>query len=113
METASASPRTRHTRQAMPHGPAGVAPLPALRPDPPRPARYRAAMGSPFISDVPAAQAVAAWRDACAADGCPARVETVRVSVGEAVGPPAARDRPCALLDGTRQHPLRALHLCT
>jgi putative molybdopterin biosynthesis protein len=43
-------------------------------------------MGSPFISDVPAAQAVAAWRDACAADGCPARVDTVRVPVGEAVG---------------------------
>jgi putative molybdopterin biosynthesis protein len=43
-------------------------------------------MGSPFISDVPTAQAVAAWQAACAVDGCPARVDTVRVPVGEAVG---------------------------
>ncbi|CAM3308042.1 molybdopterin biosynthesis protein [Kibdelosporangium persicum] len=43
-------------------------------------------MNSPFVSDVPAAQAHAAWREARAAAGCPARVETVRVSVGEAVG---------------------------
>ena len=42
--------------------------------------------GSPFISDVPAAQALAAWRDACAAAGCPARVDAVRVPVAEAVG---------------------------
>lgn len=41
---------------------------------------------SPFISDVPAAQALAAWRDACAAAGCPARVEAIRVPVAEAVG---------------------------
>jgi molybdopterin molybdotransferase/putative molybdopterin biosynthesis protein len=41
---------------------------------------------SPFISDVPAAEALAAWRDACAAGGCPARVEAIRVPVTEAVG---------------------------
>ncbi|MDT7709164.1 MAG: molybdopterin molybdotransferase [Pseudonocardiales bacterium] len=43
-------------------------------------------MNSPFVSDVPAAQAMAAWRKACAAAGCPQRVEAVRVPVGEAVG---------------------------
>jgi putative molybdopterin biosynthesis protein len=41
---------------------------------------------SPFISDVPAAQALAAWRDARAAAGCPARVEAVRLPVAEVVG---------------------------
>ncbi|MET0135409.1 MAG: molybdopterin biosynthesis protein [Kibdelosporangium sp.] len=43
-------------------------------------------MTSPFVSDVPAAQALQAWREACAAAGCPARVEVVRVPVGSAVG---------------------------
>ncbi|MCE7003083.1 molybdopterin biosynthesis protein [Kibdelosporangium philippinense] len=43
-------------------------------------------MNSPFVSDVPAAEAHAAWREARAAAGCPARVETIRVPVGEAVG---------------------------
>jgi putative molybdopterin biosynthesis protein len=42
--------------------------------------------GSPFVSDVPAAQAHTAWREARAAAGCPARVGVVRVAVGEAVG---------------------------
>jgi putative molybdopterin biosynthesis protein len=41
---------------------------------------------SPFVSDVPAAEALAAWRDACAAAGCPARLDVVRVPVGDAVG---------------------------
>jgi putative molybdopterin biosynthesis protein len=41
---------------------------------------------SPFISDVPAAQALAAWRSARSAAGCPTRVDTVRVPVSEAVG---------------------------
>jgi putative molybdopterin biosynthesis protein len=41
---------------------------------------------SPFVSDVPAAAALDAWRAACAAAGCPARVEMVRVPVGDAVG---------------------------
>jgi putative molybdopterin biosynthesis protein len=41
---------------------------------------------SPFISDVPAAQALDAWRDARAAAGCPARVEAIRVPVAAAVG---------------------------
>jgi putative molybdopterin biosynthesis protein len=41
---------------------------------------------SPFVSDVPAAQAHTAWRAARAADGCPARVDAVRVPVTEAVG---------------------------
>ncbi|MEV6902699.1 molybdopterin biosynthesis protein [Amycolatopsis sp. NPDC051372] len=43
-------------------------------------------MNSPFISDVPAAQAHDAWREARAAAGCPARVEAIRVPVGAAVG---------------------------
>jgi putative molybdopterin biosynthesis protein len=41
---------------------------------------------SPFVSDVPAAEAYAAWREARDATGCPTRVEVVRVAVGEAVG---------------------------
>jgi putative molybdopterin biosynthesis protein len=41
---------------------------------------------SPFISDVPAEQALAAWRDACAAAACPPRVPAVRVQLSEAVG---------------------------
>jgi putative molybdopterin biosynthesis protein len=41
---------------------------------------------TPFIRDVPAAQALAAWRAACAAAGCPQRVETVTVALGDAVG---------------------------
>jgi putative molybdopterin biosynthesis protein len=41
---------------------------------------------SPFVSDVPAAEATAAWDAARAADGCPARVDPVVVPVGEAVG---------------------------
>jgi putative molybdopterin biosynthesis protein len=43
-------------------------------------------MNSPFVSDVPAARAHTGWRDARAAAGCPARVEVVRVPVGDAVG---------------------------
>ncbi len=42
--------------------------------------------GSPFVSDVPAAAALAAWREARAAAGCPSRVEPVRVPVAGAVG---------------------------
>lgn len=41
---------------------------------------------SPFVSDVPAAQAHAAWREARAAAGCPPRVEVLRVPLGAAVG---------------------------
>jgi putative molybdopterin biosynthesis protein len=41
---------------------------------------------SPFVSDVPTAQALDAWRDACAAAGCPPRVDAVRVPVADAVG---------------------------
>ena len=41
---------------------------------------------SPFVSDVPAAEAHTAWREARAAAGCPPRVDVVRVPVGEAVG---------------------------
>ena len=40
----------------------------------------------PFIHDVPAAEALAAWRAACAAAGCPERVEAVRLGLHEAVG---------------------------
>jgi putative molybdopterin biosynthesis protein len=43
-------------------------------------------MTSPFVSDIPAEQARQAWREACAAAGCPPRVEAVLLRVGEAVG---------------------------
>jgi putative molybdopterin biosynthesis protein len=41
---------------------------------------------SPFVSDVPAAEAIAAWREARVAAGCPPRVGVARVPVGAAVG---------------------------
>src|SRR5262245_57259220 len=41
---------------------------------------------SPFVSDIPAAEALQAWQAACAAAGCPERVPAVRVPVAEAVG---------------------------
>jgi putative molybdopterin biosynthesis protein len=41
---------------------------------------------TPFIHDVPAAQARAAWRTACVAAGCPERVEAVRLALAQAVG---------------------------
>jgi putative molybdopterin biosynthesis protein len=44
------------------------------------------ARATPFIHDVPAAEALAAWDEACAAAGCPARVEAVRMPLEEAVG---------------------------
>src|SRR6266480_6390692 len=41
---------------------------------------------SPFIKDVPAAQALAAWRAAREAAGCPERLPAVTVPVAEAAG---------------------------
>ena len=41
---------------------------------------------SPFIRDVPVARAQAAWRDACEAAGCPARIPATRVPVERAAG---------------------------
>jgi molybdopterin molybdotransferase/putative molybdopterin biosynthesis protein len=41
---------------------------------------------TPFIRDVPAAEALAAWRAACLSAGCPERVEAVRVGLEDAVG---------------------------
>ncbi|MDQ4009607.1 MAG: molybdopterin biosynthesis protein [Actinomycetota bacterium] len=41
---------------------------------------------SPFVRDVPAAQALDTWRDACAAAGCPDRVGTERLSLAELIG---------------------------
>jgi putative molybdopterin biosynthesis protein len=41
---------------------------------------------TPFIHDRPAAEALAAWEEACAAAGCPERLEKVRLSLDEAVG---------------------------
>ena len=43
-------------------------------------------MTSPFVSDIPAEQARRAWREACAAAGCPPRVDAVLLPVGDAVG---------------------------
>src|SRR5919107_1340248 len=41
---------------------------------------------TPFIRDVPAAEAIAAWRAACVAARCPGRVDAVRMGLHEAVG---------------------------
>src|SRR6202451_150768 len=41
---------------------------------------------SPFIRDVPAAQALAAWRAAREAAGCPERLPAVDVVIAEAAG---------------------------
>jgi putative molybdopterin biosynthesis protein len=41
---------------------------------------------SPFVRDVPAAEALAAWREACRRDGCPDRVPSHSVPVAEAAG---------------------------
>src|SRR3954462_1987777 len=41
---------------------------------------------TPFIHDVPAAAALAAWRAACEAAGCPERVDPVRLALPDAVG---------------------------
>ncbi len=62
---------------------------------------------SPFIKDVPAAQALAAWRAAREAAGCPERLSAITVPVADAAGHvtaapvwavcrcrPAARSRP-------------------
>jgi putative molybdopterin biosynthesis protein len=38
------------------------------------------------VSDIPAEQARRAWRDACAAAGCPSRLDTVWLPVAKAVG---------------------------
>src|SRR6186997_1787899 len=41
---------------------------------------------TPFIHDVPAAAALAAWRAACEAAGCPERVDAVRLALARAIG---------------------------
>ena len=41
---------------------------------------------TPFIRDVPAAEALAAWRAACVAAQCPERVDVVRLGLHQAVG---------------------------
>ncbi|HEY6423231.1 MAG TPA: molybdopterin biosynthesis protein [Pseudonocardiaceae bacterium] len=41
---------------------------------------------SPFLRDVPAGQALKAWRQACAAAGCPDRVSTEQLGLAEAIG---------------------------
>src|SRR3954471_18827503 len=41
---------------------------------------------TPFIHDVPAAAALAAWRAACHAAGCPERVDAVRLALADAIG---------------------------
>ena len=44
------------------------------------------ARAAPFIHDRPAAEALAAWEEACEEAGCPERVETVRLPLDQAVG---------------------------
>jgi len=44
------------------------------------------ARAAPFIHDRPAAEALTAWAEACAAAGCPERVEAVRLPLEQAVG---------------------------
>jgi putative molybdopterin biosynthesis protein len=41
---------------------------------------------APYIHDRPAAEALAAWMDACAAAGCPERLEAIRLPLDQAVG---------------------------
>ena len=41
---------------------------------------------APYIHDRPAAEALAAWQDACAAAGCPERLEAIRLPLDQAVG---------------------------
>jgi putative molybdopterin biosynthesis protein len=41
---------------------------------------------TPFIQDRPAAEALAAWEEACAASGCPERLDSVRMALDDAVG---------------------------
>ena len=41
---------------------------------------------TPFLRDVPLGRARSAWRECCDAAGCPARVETVVVPVGDCIG---------------------------
>jgi putative molybdopterin biosynthesis protein len=41
---------------------------------------------APYIHDRPAAEALAAWEEACAAAGCPVRVEAIRLPLDQAVG---------------------------
>ncbi len=44
------------------------------------------ARAAPFIHDRPAAEALAAWEEACAAAGCPERVDAVALPLDQAVG---------------------------
>src|SRR6516225_10493083 len=41
---------------------------------------------TPFLRDVPLATAQSAWRECCAAAGCPARLESVGLPLDRAVG---------------------------
>lgn len=41
---------------------------------------------APFLRDLPAAEAMSAWREACVAAGCPPRVEAEEVTLADAVG---------------------------
>ena len=41
---------------------------------------------APYIHDRPAAEAFAAWEEACAAADCPERLETIRLPLDQAVG---------------------------
>ncbi|MGH2949479.1 MAG: molybdopterin biosynthesis protein [Solirubrobacteraceae bacterium] len=43
-------------------------------------------MSGPFVRDLPAAEALAAWKAACARAGCPERVEAEEVEVADAAG---------------------------
>ena len=44
------------------------------------------AHSTPFIHDRPAAEALSAWEEACAAAGCPERLDAERVPLEDAVG---------------------------
>jgi len=41
---------------------------------------------APYIHDLPAAEAFAAWEEACAAAGCPERLDAIRLPLDQAVG---------------------------
>jgi putative molybdopterin biosynthesis protein len=81
-------PRSRRHQVAFPRTSGGGPYVPRPPPAGRECASYRFTVvaDSPFVSDVPAEQALDAWGDACAAAGCPPRVDAVRVPIGDAVG---------------------------
>src|SRR5215472_19168121 len=60
--------------------------MPRHTPVSPRSPGGKGMRNSPFVRDVPAGEALEAWRAALAAAGCPDRLPAVTVPVAEAAG---------------------------